>query len=74
MTTATMTITGTEAGADYVLVTCEHGRTGEAIDPPDSGIVLTDTMDRVQTAHRRDTGCDCDKLLAVLDGTERLIH
>ena len=73
MTTVTMTITGTEAGADYVLMTCEHGRTGEAIDPPSNEESITDVVDHIQATHRRDTGCDCaDSSWSCSTGTARL--
>jgi hypothetical protein len=74
MTTARMTVTGTEAGADYVELVCSHGRTAIVIDPPDSGDVLTSAMDEVQAVHRRDKHCDCERLVALLDGTERWTH
>ena len=74
MSTVTMTITGTDAGADNIEMKCEHGTTAEPIDPPASGEAMTDGIDRVQANHRRDTGCDCDRLVAVLDGMERLLH
>jgi hypothetical protein len=61
-----MTVTGGEH-ATYVEITCEHGTTGAPVPNDDA---LTRVMDQVQLDHRHATGCDCDRLLAVLDAVQ----
>jgi hypothetical protein len=72
MTTATLTVTGTEDGADWVEMRCEctTDMTGGPIDPPDSGLPMIDMIETVQLRHKQN-GCSCESLVVFLDGHDR---
>jgi hypothetical protein len=69
VTTATLTVHGTAAGADWVEIRCEctPDVTGGPIDPPDSGARMIEMIATVQRRHLADAGCTCERLVAILD-------
>ncbi len=70
MTNIVMVVTGTEAGADHVLLDCDHARTEEVLVPVPDGTIIPLVLDVIQARHIHATGCSCTSLVAVLNGVE----
>jgi hypothetical protein len=70
VSTAQLTVTGRDAGADHIAMRCQHGETTLPLDPPANDDRLTGALDDVMLRHRVHRECSCDRLVALLDGTD----